>query len=484
MYSYIWYFFIFAFLGWCTEVAFAAVSKGKFVNRGFLNGPICPIYGLGVVLVYAVLRPVRNHFILLFLGAVLLTSILEWVTGFVLEKIFHHQWWDYSDKKLNLNGYICLQFSLVWGIACVFILQFMIPLADILIGLLPEVAGVALLIFFGGLLLADLTVTVVAIIGLNRKLRHLSMIAQRLRRDSDGIGQRVSRESIELKEKYDEIMAKQSALRIRILKAFPNMRSVKYDTQLEEIKRFSVYLREKAGDWSQQRDARMDQAYCGKIVDPQDRPFAYGLCFSKLFWLFMIGNVLGFVIETLWCLVTGRGFQLRVGVVLGPFIPVYGFGAVVITLCLYRLYKARDLKLFLISAVIGGAFEYLCSLFQEVAFGTVSWEYSGTTLNIGGRTNLEFALCWGLLGLIWIKDLYPRISKWIEKIPKKTGGILTAVTCVFIVLDMAVSCAAVARQSERRQGIPADSHMDQLMDQIFTDERLKVIYPNMRQVEK
>lgn len=484
MYSYIWYFFIFAFLGWCAEVAFAAVTKGKFVNRGFLNGPVCPIYGLGVVIVYMALRPIRNNFLMLFVGATLLTSALEWVTGFILEKVFHHQWWDYSDKRFNLNGYICLQFSVLWGAACVFIMRFMIPLADLFIRFLPWVLGVAVLIFFGGLLLADLTVTVIAIIGLNKELRHLSTIAQRLKKDSNQIGMRVSDESLELKEKYNEIMAKKSGLRIRILKAFPNMKSIKYNEQLEEIKRFSVQLQERAEDWERQREARMAEAYTNTIPDNVEKPFAYGICFSKLFWLFMIGNVLGFVLETLWCLVTTHQFQLRVGVVFGPFIPVYGFGAVVITLCLYRLYKARDLKLFLISAVIGAAFEYLCSLFQEVAFGTVSWEYSGTTLSIGGRTNLEFALCWGLLGLVWIKDLYPRVSEWIEKMPKKLGGVLTTVVCVLIVIDMAVSSAAVARQTERRHGIPADSRMDVLMDQIFTDDFLKIVYPNMRRVDK
>lgn len=484
MYSYFWYFFIFAFLGWCAEVAFAAVTKGRFVNRGFLNGPVCPIYGLGVVIVYLALEPIRNNFIMLFAGATLLTSALEWVTGLVLEKVFHHQWWDYSDKRFNLNGYICLQFSLLWGVACVFIMRFMIPLADIFVQLIPRILGMAILIFFGGLLAADLTVTVVAIIGLNKKLRHLSVIAQRLKKDSDEIGMLVSDESLELKEKYNEIMAKKSGLRIRLLKAFPNMKSVKYNDQLEEIKNLSIRIQEKAEDWERQREARMEEAYASAIENESDKPFAYGICFSKLFWLFMIGNVLGFILETLWCLMTTHRFELRVGVVFGPFIPVYGFGAVVITLCLYRLYKARDLKLFLISAVIGAAFEYLCSLFQEVAFGTVSWEYTGTTLSIGGRTNLEFALCWGLLGLVWIKDLYPRVSKWIEKMPKKTGGILTAAVCVFIVADMAISSAAVARQTERRHEIPADSYMDQIMDRVFTDDILKIIYPNMRHVEK
>ena len=89
MYSFLWIFFIYAFLGWCTEVSFAALKTGHFVNRGFLNGPVCPIYGFGVVIVLRFLEPLKGSFPLLFLGAVVLTSALEWLTGLGLEKLFH-----------------------------------------------------------------------------------------------------------------------------------------------------------------------------------------------------------------------------------------------------------------------------------------------------------------------------------------------------------------------------------------------------------
>ena len=121
MYRFLWIFFIYAFLGWCTEVSYAALVSGRFVNRGFLNGPVCPIYGLGVVLVMACLEPFRDNLLLLFVCSVLLTSLLEWITGFVLEKLFHQRWWDYSNEPFNLGGYVCLRFSIAWGLACVFV---------------------------------------------------------------------------------------------------------------------------------------------------------------------------------------------------------------------------------------------------------------------------------------------------------------------------------------------------------------------------
>ena len=113
IYQALWIFIIYAFLGWCSEVAFAAVNKGKFVNRGFLNGPVCPIYGVGMLIVVLCLWSLRDRPLLLFLGSALLTTALEFVTGFVLEKFFHDKWWDYSDMPFNIKGYVCLKFTVV-----------------------------------------------------------------------------------------------------------------------------------------------------------------------------------------------------------------------------------------------------------------------------------------------------------------------------------------------------------------------------------
>lgn len=116
VYNYLWYFVIFSFLGWCMEVAYHTVCCGDFSNRGFLNGPVCPIYGVGAVSVIACLRPVEDSMVLLFIFATVITSVLEFITGYVLEKIFHTKWWDYSNTPFNIMGYICLKFSLCWGI--------------------------------------------------------------------------------------------------------------------------------------------------------------------------------------------------------------------------------------------------------------------------------------------------------------------------------------------------------------------------------
>ena len=131
-------FFIYAFLGWCTEVAFAACKNGRFVNRGFLNGPVCPIYGFGMVGVAVLLEPLKDNLLLLYLGSAVITTVIEYITGLLLERIFHAKWWDYSNMPLNIGGYVCLLFSLIWGAMCVAIVKFVHP---VIAGMVEHLRG-------------------------------------------------------------------------------------------------------------------------------------------------------------------------------------------------------------------------------------------------------------------------------------------------------------------------------------------------------
>lgn len=216
----------------------------------------------------------------------------------------------------------------------------------------------------------------------------------------------------------------------------------------------------------------------------EEKPFASGMNFYKLFWVFFLGCIAGVIVETLWCLFREHMIENRSGVIYGPFNPVYGFGALIMTVCLHKLSKKRDIWIFFGSMVLGGAFEYVCSLFQEIVMGTISWDYSGMALEFGGRTSLLYSFFWGILGLFWIKDLYPRLSRLIEKIPNKVGKPLTWVLCVFMIFNMAISSLAVMRQTERHEGVPAEDPVREFLDRHYTDEFLAKIYPNMIFVEK
>ena len=130
LYALFWYFFLYAFLGWCAEVAFAACKTGRLVNRGFLNGPVCPIYGFGMLAAVTALGPVRGSLPALFFGGGLLATALELVGGWALMTLFHARWWDYSDKPFNLGGYICLRFSLLWGLGVTAVMRLVDPAVE------------------------------------------------------------------------------------------------------------------------------------------------------------------------------------------------------------------------------------------------------------------------------------------------------------------------------------------------------------------
>lgn len=201
MYLVLWIFFAYAFLGWCTEVSFAALVSGKFVNRGFLNGPVCPIYGFGVVIVLACLEPLRHNLLLLFVGSVLLTSALEWVTGFTLEKLFHQRWWDYSNEPFNLGGYICLRFSIAWGLACLFVVKIIHPTVLLVIHLIPKPVGIALLVIFSLIMAVDLVATVRTIAKINRNLGQIDELAAKIKSASNEFGENLADRVLDVAEK-------------------------------------------------------------------------------------------------------------------------------------------------------------------------------------------------------------------------------------------------------------------------------------------
>ena len=134
-------FFIYSFLGWCVEVAFVAITARKVENRGFLNGPVCPIYGCGMLGVLAALTPYRDNFILLFIGGFIICTAVELFGGWVLDKIFHMRWWDYTKNKFNIGGYVCLRFSIMWGLGVVAVMKLVHPPIFALVRRLPKIAG-------------------------------------------------------------------------------------------------------------------------------------------------------------------------------------------------------------------------------------------------------------------------------------------------------------------------------------------------------
>ena len=256
LYEYLWFFMTYAFLGWCLEVSYHVVVSRKFVNRGFLNGPVCPIYGVGMVILIFCLTPLLDNFLLLFIGSVVLTSTLEFITGFILEKVFHDKWWDYSKEPFNIKGYICLNFSVAWGLAAILILNVAHPMVAVLVSFLHNKIGYLLLILASGCFVADFIITVQGILEIRRRLTVLEEIAENLKAYSDDVGEQIYKgmtraiktsENIkakldeqkleiednlnegkqkieELRIKYESIKKEKSFVHKRLEKAFPNIR--------------------------------------------------------------------------------------------------------------------------------------------------------------------------------------------------------------------------------------------------------------------
>ena len=132
---------IYSFFGWVWETCYVSVKSGKFVNRGFINGPLCTIYGFGAVSVYMILRPFSDNLLYLYLGGVVVATALEYVTAVLMESIFHTSWWDYSDNKFNFQGRICLGASLGWGAFTVILFKVLHPLVESLVILYPVYVG-------------------------------------------------------------------------------------------------------------------------------------------------------------------------------------------------------------------------------------------------------------------------------------------------------------------------------------------------------
>lgn len=204
--------------------------------------------------------------------------------------------------------------------------------------------------------------------------------------------------------------------------------------------------------------------------------FAKGVCFKKIFWLFMIGCVFGCVFEMVNHFIHYGNWVSRRGLIYGPLNPVYGLGLVFFVIFLSKI-KNPGL-IFLGGMLLGGGCEYLCSLIQEKVFGTISWDYSHQLFNIGGRTSLKYMLIWGILALLVMKVVYPALSNLIEKMPVKTGNILTVILIVFMIADIIISVVACLRQSERAEEKEPSNQVEVFLDKHFPDNKLNKIFEN------
>ena len=204
LYHILAYFLIYSCIGWCLEVIYAAATTGQLVNRSFLNGPVCPIYGFGMILVLFLLTPLQGSILLLYIGGVILPSALELVGGWLLYKVYHTRWWDYSDFPFNIGGYICLEFCLLWGVGTLVVMRIVHPVIASFVDMIPPFAGLVLMCVLYAVYAADVVVTAFAASGLSKTLDTMEQLADSIHAVSDAMTQLLGTTTLTADQKLDE----------------------------------------------------------------------------------------------------------------------------------------------------------------------------------------------------------------------------------------------------------------------------------------
>ena len=429
IYTAVWLFFVYGMLGWVAETIVAAARYKRFENRGVVDGPFCTVYGVAGVVLAMTLTEQSGNLLVQFVGSAVFCTLIEWIAGHLLEKTTGGRWWDYSNRPLNLDGYICLPYSLLWGVLGVLGLRVLNPLLALALAWIPAAVGRVVLWVLLALYLVDS-------LGAYSAMRHLTRVNPAVRE----VNHRLAKLAWKLAGWITGHVER------RLSRSYPN--------------------------------------FLAKKPAAATGVFAAGCSFYKLVWLFVIGSLLGDFTETIFCRITAGVWMSRSSLVWGPFSIVWGFAIALATALLHRYRDRSGSFLFWFGTVLGGAYEYFCSVVTEVCFGTVFWDYSAIPFNLGGRINLLYCFFWGIAAVVWLKFLYPRLSGLIEKIPPRPGVYITWALVVFMALNMLTSALAMARYDARSQGIAPTSAWQQLIDSRFPDERMEKNYPNAIRVEE
>jgi uncharacterized membrane protein len=259
LYEMCFLFIFWSFIGWGLEVVTMTIQTGEYQNRGFLNMPICPIYGCGVILAVVLFRPIAHTWVLLFFLSALLCTLLELIVGLVLEKIFQNRWWDYSMFKFNFLGLICLWVTCGWGIGCIIVIKFVQPSFERFIDRIPYTGGCIFLGVMAVLIILDLASSIRAAINLNIHLRRIDELSAIFLKGAQGLGKRlaggtqkvmgaaeIAKEKAEtvrndvtddIKTRYETLINTRNKAMLRLLRAFPTMRSRRYMRALRLLQR-------------------------------------------------------------------------------------------------------------------------------------------------------------------------------------------------------------------------------------------------------
>lgn len=202
--------------------------------------------------------------------------------------------------------------------------------------------------------------------------------------------------------------------------------------------------------------------------------------YMSLFWLFMIGSVIGFALEGVWHALRWGGWEDHSATVWGPFCIIYGIGAVVLYLAAYHLRDKRLAVQLLTCGAVGSAIEWISAVFQERVFGSYSWDYSYQTFHLGGKVSLLMTCLWGILGVLFIRLIFPLLQRVLPRMEGKVWSLACAFLSVFMTVNLLLTASAVWRWGEREDSMPASNDFEHFLDERYDDEAMAKIFPNMK----
>ena len=376
---------VYSFLGWVGETVVATAKGRRFTNRGVASGPFCFVYGTAGVLITIGLNDQRTSLAALFFGSMIYATVVEWLTAKLLERIHHRRWWDYSDKKFNLDGYVCLQYSLLWGLLGMAAVRWGNDLLFRLCAHLPPLLFHAVVWVGMALAVLDQISAMVVVSQYANRHPRLEQLNRELGRSSERLRQKIT-----------------ASVEKRIQRAYP------------------------------------------AAARPEPT--------TSLVW--------------------------------GPFSVVWGLALVLAAILLRGGEQKSESRIFWFGVILGGAYEYVCSVVTELLFGTVFWDYSGFKFNLGGRINLLYCFFWGIAAVTWIRYGYPLVAKGMKAVKRRIRPWMTALLAVFMAVNLVTSALALARYDARTSGAAPANAVDVLLDEHFDNARMERIYPNAKKVEK
>ena len=413
---------VYSFLGWVGETVVATAKGRRFTNRGVASGPFCFVYGTAGVLITIGLNDQRTSLAALFFGSMIYATVVEWLTAKLLERIHHRRWWDYSDKKFNLDGYVCLQYSLLWGLLGMAAVRWGNDLLFRLCAHLPPLLFHA--VVWGGMALAVLDQISAMVVVSRYASRHprLEQLNRELGRGSERLRQKIT-----------------ASVEKRIQRAYPTAARPEPTTSAEKQ-----------------------------------------LSLADLLWLFVIGAFLGDVVETIFCRITAGVWMSRSSLVWGPFSVVWGLALALSTVLLRNCEDKSDSAIFAFGVFMGGAYEYVCSAVGELLFGVIFWDYSGFKFNIAGRVNLLYCFFWGIAAVVWLRLGYPLVAKGMDLVRRHVKPWMTILLAIFMAVNMSLSGLALARYNSRTDGVTPRNQLEVFLDEHFDNARMERVYPNAK----